>query len=277
MDIWGMEERVETVSDKAGEQYWSSVWKKMDLPDSIDVNNKSLSNHLNIAFHKTFQLLLSGHDLSGKKLLEVGCGNSVWLPYFAKQYGVFPFGLDYSEHGCQQARAILKRENLAGEIYHADMFSPPQHLVEQFDVVVSLGVVEHFTNTSEAIKALKIFLKPRGLLLTSIPNHAGFLGWLQKIINRPVYDIHVILDKEMLVEAIEKTGMKSLKATYLPGCSLYVNMDVVENKPAFSDFKKFLATCAGLKTKAIWMIEKITGRIPPSKWFSPAILSLAVK
>ncbi len=268
---------MEKVKDKAGEQYWSQVWKQMELPPAINTTDHSLANHLNIAFHQTFQKFLSDFDLKGKQLLEVGCGNSVWLPYFAQQFGVIPNGLDYSEHGCKQAEAILKRENLNGKIYHADMFTPPAELKEQFDVVVSLGVVEHFSNTKAAIDALKFFLKPGGILLTSIPNHAGLLGWLQKTINRPVYDIHIILDKEMLVEAIESAGMKNLKSTYLPGCSFYVNMDIIDKKPAFYSFKKFLSKISGLKTKVFWAMEKVIGRIPPSKAFSAAILSVAEK
>lgn len=271
--FWGMEK----VKDKAGEQYWTQVWKQVELPPPINVNDFSLSNHLNIAFHETFEKLLSGFDLSNKKMLEVGCGNSVWLPYFAKQYGLLPYGLDYSEHGCKQAEAILNRENLEGKIYHSDLFSPPSELKEQFDMVVSLGVVEHFSDTEAAIEALKFFLKPGGILLTSIPNHAGLLGWLQKTINRPVYDIHVILDKEMLVKAIESAGLKNLKSTYLPGCSFYVNMDIIDKKPAFYSFKKTLSKISGLKTKVFWALEKIFGRMFPSKTFSAAILSVAIK
>jgi 2-polyprenyl-3-methyl-5-hydroxy-6-metoxy-1,4-benzoquinol methylase len=269
--------RAETVADKAGEQYWSSVWKQMQLPPPINPADNSLANHLNISFHRTFKKLLNGFDLTGKSLLEVGCGNSVWLPYFAKEYRVKPFGLDYSKHGCEQAEAILKREMLHGEIYHADMFSPPEHLNKKFDIVVSLGVVEHFTDTVSAIRALNFFLKPGGLLLTSIPNHAGLLGWLQKTIHRQVYDIHVILDKKMLVDSIETAGLKNINSTYLPGCSFYVNMDVINKRPELFGLKKCLAKCAAITTKLFWILEKIFGRIPPSKAFSPAILSLAEK
>ncbi len=269
--------REEIIVDKAGEAYWSSVWKQMPLPPPIDSEDKSLASHLNVSFHRTFQKLFKGYELNGKLLLEVGCGNSVWLPYFAKQYGVKPFGIDYSKHGCEQAEAILKRERVSGNIYHADMFSPPESLKERFDIVVSLGVIEHFTDTIAAIRALSYFLKPGGLLLTSIPNHAGILGWLQKVINRPVYDIHVILDKEKLTKAIERAGMKNLHSTYLPGCSLYVNMDVIKSKPKFFGLKKLISKGTALMTKLIWMAERLFGRTRPSKMFSPAILSLAVK
>jgi 2-polyprenyl-3-methyl-5-hydroxy-6-metoxy-1,4-benzoquinol methylase len=261
--------------DKAGERYWTEVWERTSLPEAINPTDFSIGNHLNISFHNTFNQLLGKYSLKGKKLLEVGCANSVWLPYFARQFGILPFGLDYSKKGCEQAAAILKRENLTGEIFHADMFNPPANLKGQFDVVVSLGVVEHFSDLNTTFNALKFFLKPEGLLLTAIPNHCGLLGLLQRIINKPVYDIHIIIDKNDLIVAQQKAGLEIISSAYLPGCSLFVNMDIIQAKPAFFKFKMLLAKFFGMLTKLIWIIERMTKRTPASKMFSPAILTLS--
>lgn len=55
-------------------------------------------------------------------------------------------------------------------------FSPPASMLGKFDVVVTFGVVEHFIDTRACLDAMSQFLKPGGLLVTSIPNLAGWIG-----------------------------------------------------------------------------------------------------
>lgn len=91
-------------------------------------------------------------------MLEVGCGGSRWLPFFAN-HGFRVTGIDYSALGCEQARAILDREHISGDIYERDAFGANSDLVGGFDVVVSFGVVEHFRDTTEPVRAFARYLK----------------------------------------------------------------------------------------------------------------------
>ncbi len=148
------------------------------------------------------------------KLLEIGCARSAWLPYFAKQFGFKVYGLDYSRTGCEQARQVLSGAGVQGEIICADFFSPPESLLEEFDVVVSYGVVEHFEDTAACVEALSKFLKPGGMMITVIPNMVGLIGLLQKTLNRPVFNIHVPLDSDALAKAHYVTGLKVMSCDY---------------------------------------------------------------
>ena len=82
------------------------------------------------------------------ELLEVGCGNSIWLPYFAKQFGFLVSGLDYSEEGCRTSREMLAEAGVRGMIRCADVFARPDDMRNRYDVIVSVGVVEHFQEPS---------------------------------------------------------------------------------------------------------------------------------
>ena len=42
---------------------------------------------------------------------------------------------------------ILSIEGVKGDIVCADFFSPPESMIEEFDVVISFGVLEHFEDT----------------------------------------------------------------------------------------------------------------------------------
>lgn len=61
----------------------------------------------------------------GQRLMEAGCGSSLWLPYFAKQFGMEIAGLDYSDIGLARSREILRRNNVQGSLRKADLRKGP--------------------------------------------------------------------------------------------------------------------------------------------------------
>jgi SAM-dependent methyltransferase len=148
-------------------------------------------------------------------ILEVGCGNSSWLPYLGKRTGASVSGLDYSASGCKLAEANLAAEQVEGTIYHGDLFSPPENLIGQFDFVYSLGVVEHFSDTDGVIMALKRFVRPGGWLLTEIPNLKGsFHGLLTHFWQPGIFFKHVPLNSDDLSTAYERCGLSQVEAGY---------------------------------------------------------------
>ena len=148
-------------------------------------------NAANRRFDALFRDLFAGLPTQRMRLLEVGCARSAWLPYFGREFGFELHGLDYSELGCRQERTILVKAGLEGEVTCADLFTPPPDLLGAFDVVVSFGVVEHFSDTLAATRALAALLRPDGLVVTVVPNMRGAIGRIEQLINRDVYDIHV--------------------------------------------------------------------------------------
>lgn len=201
--------------DRAGVKYWNRQWMTGDLPPPVDPAGASIWNHVNLRFHAWFAEQLGETGTRGKRLLEIGCARSPWLTYFARQYGFDITGIDYSDDGVRLARALLARDGIAGDIVHADMFDPPAELIAAFDVVTSFGVMEHFDDTARALAAASRFLRPGGLLLTEVPNLVGLNGWLQKLLDRRVYDLHVALDCERLRAAHETSGLEVLRCDYV--------------------------------------------------------------
>lgn len=131
------------------------------LPPAMNPRAQDLNNYVNRRFHESFCRMFVSLETRGKKLLEVGCARSVWLPYFAKEFGFRVSGIDYSEIGCQQAIEVLHREGVQGEVVCTDLWALPPSLVGQFDVLISCGVVEHFQDTAFWImETLFPILKP---------------------------------------------------------------------------------------------------------------------
>src|SRR5215207_3239913 len=99
-------------NDKAGKAYWDDVWADDVLPLPVDPSKTHIDNYVNVRFHEFFAQTFSRIDPRGKLLLEVGCANSSWLPYFSQQFGFKIHGLDYSEIGCEQSRNILSNAGI---------------------------------------------------------------------------------------------------------------------------------------------------------------------
>jgi SAM-dependent methyltransferase len=214
-------------------------------------------------------------ETRGKALLEVGCAQSAWLPYFAAEYDFHVSGLDYSEIGCATARRILKQHGVDGRILCADLFSPPGEMLGQFDAVVSLGVVEHFRDTAHCLGALRALLKPGGLLITMVPNLNGINGVIQRGINRPIYDIHVPLDAPALTAASRTAGLEVRWTDYcvfLNFCML--SFENLRSRPRLYNFiERWRWRCS----KLFWIFETHSAFFLPNRWTSPYIFSVAAR
>ena len=268
---------MQEIGDKAGEAYWTHVWEKSGLSPAIDLESNDMHLYPQRALHKVLTHIFKDRSFVGKKLVEIGCGNSAWLPYFSKEFGLDVYGIDYSEEGCEQAEKILQRENVEGTIYCTDAFNPAEDLYSEFDIVTSFGVAEHFSDTSAALEAFSKYLKPGGLLITAIPNMSGLNGWLHKIMNRALYDIHVPLDKNQLASAVREAGLREISTQYYIGVSLNVQLHDAGVPVKNFRTKRFISKAGAGITLFFWWLEEKLGAFPQSKMFSRGIISIAQK
>jgi 2-polyprenyl-3-methyl-5-hydroxy-6-metoxy-1,4-benzoquinol methylase len=260
--------------DKAGKQYWDDSWASSTVPDAVNPLLVNLNNYVNLKFIGFFSEFFRDKDTKGLKLLEIGCARSSWLPYFAKEFGMNVYGLDYSEIGCNIARQVLEKHKINGEIICADFFSPPDWMMGKFDLILSFGVVEHFEDTTRCIESFTKLLKPGGYIITSIPNLVGILGRIQKIIGRSIFDIHVRLDREALRGAHQNAGLEPVSCEYFIFVNFSVlNMENLQNKVVRQIFMRLFSWAS----KIIWTIEKIFPALAPNKFTSPYIICVARK
>ena len=206
------------------------------------------------------------------RLLEIGCASSAWLPYFAREFGLEVWGLDYSEIGCARTREILARSGVAGRVICSNLFEPPQEMIGSFDLVASFGVVEHFADTSTSIAACSRFLKPGGVMITMVPNMHGMLGWLQKRIDRRIFDGHVALDPAQLAMAHLRAGLVECDGCYLLG----LNLGVLNFQGyRLLAIRRLASGICGAISKAFWFIEEYGLRLSPNRATSPLVACVA--
>jgi len=258
-------------TDKAGLKYWDENWSNTQIPAMFDHTNDSLDNYVNQKLHELFKTIIG--ERKNIDILEIGCANSIWPVYFHKYFDANVYGLDYSEIGCKRSRDILNHYNIPATILCADLFSPPTSLLKKFDLVVSFGVIEHFINTADCLKSCAAFVKPEGLLFTLIPNMYGLTGFLQKTVDKDIYDIHVPLSKANMISAHESVNQKIEFCNYF----LSLNLGVVSSgKFSNHSLNKYFRHFLSVPSKTAWILEKYGIPLPVNKFSSPYIISLAM-
>lgn len=266
------------VDDKAGKEYWDGIWNAADVPAPIDPRMPGVTNYGNRRFDTEFRRLFGPRQADGRSLLEIGCARSQWLPYFVREFGFRVVGLDYSEIGCEMERQVLANAQVDGDVVCADMFAPPDLLVGAFDVVFSMGVAEHFTDTSACLSAFARFLKPGGTLVTTIPNLSGSIGWFVKSVNRPVYDIHVPLNARQFRAAHEKAGLNVAECFYFLSNNFWVaNLNGLDMGRPATKIKWALWKSLCVVTRLLWSAESRLAPLPATMLFAPYIVCIARK
>lgn len=266
--------------DKAGQRYWNKTWDAIPLPTLWPVDSKKIRDGVERALFKDMANAFKKYGFvdQDKTLVEVGCARSAVLPLFAKKLGFRISGIDYSPNGCDQTRHVLERERVQGEIYCCDIFSPPNNLIEKFDVVVSFGLIEHFSDTTEIVSSLSRLVKPGGLVFTSLPNMNGTIGFAQKILDRGVYDIHVPLTSDMVRIAHEQAGLQVISCNYFLSTNFgVVNLNSVQLNSIEWWIKKITLAFLARMSMGVWLWERMFGPLPASHTFSPYINCIAMK
>jgi SAM-dependent methyltransferase len=194
-------------TDIANVSHWEAVWKHTD-----SVHKFSTLNYYDFRLSRLFQSLVS----QDSKVIEIGCGGSRWIGYFDRVMQCETWGIDYSAEGLkitQQDNATPNVNLVAGDFWDESVL-PTQY----FDLIYSLGFIEHFTETANVARRMMSILRPGGKVMTLIPNFVGAYGKIQEWVNSDTFHKHVIISCEDLDQAHFAAGMKSLIAAHYFGC-----------------------------------------------------------
>lgn len=160
-----------------GQQDWEDYWAGLKLP--VEIKKTQRNFYLNEILKIFDRYLPKNNSLS---ILEIGGAPGQYLAYMAKNFHYKIYALDYSEVGCRKMRENFKLLDLAGVVYQRDLFSDLSDL-PKFDIVYSLGFIEHFLDLKIVIEKHLELLKPGGILLIGMPNFLGVNRLVLKRLN----------------------------------------------------------------------------------------------
>lgn len=149
-----------------------------DDPDSIGVTLRCFINPLRFAYFTDILRQKSAGDVSGKRLLDVGCGGGYLAEAFAGA-GFDVTGIDPSQNTLKAAatHAALGGLRIRYEEGRAEALPCGG---ASFDYVCCCDVLEHVDDANAAVSEIARVLKPGGLFFFDTINRT-FLSWLLTI------------------------------------------------------------------------------------------------
>ncbi|MGH9869392.1 MAG: class I SAM-dependent methyltransferase [Candidatus Polarisedimenticolia bacterium] len=151
------------------------------------------------------------------RVLELGCGRSMWLPWLGQSHGAEVIGIDLEPHAVDLAQANLAGARVKGIILCRDAFDldDEEALEGAFDLVYSMGMMEHFDDPVPRLSVLGRYLAPGGRLLTTVPNMRSVNWLLQRLGDRRTLEAHVVYTAHRLQLAHEAAGFETIATGYV--------------------------------------------------------------
>lgn len=149
----------ERFTESAGGPDWGFLYE-------VDFNEK-LQSHWNQMLWRAFKQFIP----EGCKLLEIGCGSGKIAVQAARELGADAFGVDVDSQAIEYARRLANFVGVRTHFFPGSGFALP-FADESFDVVVSEGVIEHFSHaqTIQMVAEHARVCRQGGRVLIAVPN-----------------------------------------------------------------------------------------------------------
>ncbi len=185
-------------------EFWAEFWRKVAVPQVVDRNLKN-----DRVISKMIEVYVPKAD--GKRnAIEIGCAPGKWLVFFNKEMGYCVDGIEYVEAAIEKTILNLKINGIKEDqfnIYVADFLK--WNKTKEYDVVFSLGFIEHFDDYKNVMDAHLKLLGKKGYLIIGVPRFKGINYFLQRTIeafsNVKLIDNHNL--KVMDVERFKQYGL----------------------------------------------------------------------
>ncbi len=143
-------------------ELWDDMWDSVTLPVRVDISDPYIGPIIST---------MSSHiPPTAQTIAEVGGAPGGYLAFFADR-GLIPVALERSSVGCDKTQENWDLLGVAGEVIQCDMFT--SRPLNRYDVVYSLGLIEHFDDLDYVVSHHLKYLKPGGILILGCPNFRG--------------------------------------------------------------------------------------------------------
>lgn len=221
------------MSDKLTEvQFWEDYWANIKMPSVVDETHS-----FDRCLSKSLEKITSGIQGS---IFEVGCAPGKWIGHLSVVNGLTPAGIEYSSRGIEATIENLRMlKIISGELLEGDFFSIEPRPI--YDVVMSLGFIEHFDDPNSVVERHLQWLKSGGILILGIPNFTGCYKLIQSILDKSLLEKHNlnIMKKKYFEELSVHFDLKLNSFEYLGSFEPDLPIPVVR----FGNGLQFLVKC----------------------------------
>lgn len=161
-------------------------WSERPESKYLHWTRTAVKNQIQLAFRNHWDYLRFHHDAASPgRVLEVGSGRGSLSAYFSDA-GWDCTLLDLAPSAVAAAKEAFAESGLTAEFVHADCLDMPFE-DSCFDLVFSVGLLEHFEQTMPVLKEQARVLKPGGKLIAYVvPEHTPPIQieneWVNKLL-----------------------------------------------------------------------------------------------
>jgi 2-polyprenyl-3-methyl-5-hydroxy-6-metoxy-1,4-benzoquinol methylase len=206
------------------------------------------------------------------RVIEIGSAPGDNLVEIHRRFGYEPFGVEYTPTGAEESRQTLTAAGFPDHVFECDAFSEEFQRRHQgtFDVVISMGFIEHFTDVESVIRHHVNLLAPGGTLIIRIPRLRGVNYALARLIDPTCLPLHnlTIMTRKRYRELFRDVPLRQLFCDYQGSMHL-----TIVDKPTSKFGQLFLSLARKVQVFAtIAMFRLLAGRSVESVAFSPFLL-----
>jgi SAM-dependent methyltransferase len=196
-----------------GAEFWDRYWRGLTLPR--EHRHAPRAYYLN-AILDVFDRWLPKDE--GRTAAEVGGAPGQYLAYVRRSLGYDVTCIDFSETGCEKTLENFRLLGIPGDVIQADITGDVAGL-PAFDLVYSLGLIEHFTDRRRIVANHARLVRPGGYLVLGVPNFRGPTGWFMRILGPDTYATHVVeaMDLDGWSEFEGPLGLRAVWKGYVGG------------------------------------------------------------
>lgn len=242
-----------------------NYWEQYYGGSSIDIDRV---NRICGAYDNYWDILFNKCSSSSKPrhLVEIGGYPGRYLAYLADRYKCVPTSVDFNSD-CSKLEELFKAFQIPEyHILQEDIFSFT--ITRQYDVVISLGFIEHFEDFDAVLDIHAKLLKQGGTMLVMVPNMRYLRKWYGKLLDNENLKAHNLkcMSKKVFNQFQRRNNLEEIYLEYWGGFAFNVHhrLNFVENL-FYQPIRRFFK-----------LINPFLSRYP-SKYYSSSLIGIYKK
>ncbi len=183
--------------------YWDRYWE--ENKDKKTFFNTLVAVARKYYFAKAFASFIAGnYNIENKEICEIGSGSGLTLAHLKKMGAKRCVGIDYSDVAVNMANDTQKE----CEFIQGDVFNLSNIQDESFDLVYSLGFLEHYNRDEQRKALIEQKRIARECVFIEVPYDIFYFRWLFAI-NRKLGRTTTFSDEELFTKkTFKELGLK---------------------------------------------------------------------
>lgn len=239
--------------------YWEEYYSKSN-------SNKQSIISICSPFDKYWNILIDSCGYTPENIIEIGGYPGRYLAYLSSKYKLKPYCLDFNSDISKVKESFKTMDVAEFETIQADF--EKYKIEKQFDLVISLGFIEHFKNYEEILDKHASLLKENGTLMITVPNMRYVRHWYGLLLDHENLKIHNLkcMKKKVFTDFAKRNNLELITCCYEGGFAYGVHQKLnVIQKVIYKFSRSFFKT-----------INPVIAR-HPNKFTSSALICIAKK